>query len=650
MGKTLGVGVTDGSTVGYSLGVDVGTTYTAVGISRSGRAEIAPLGARGWSVPSVVYLGADQTVLVGDPAVRRSPSDPLRVVREFKRRIGDPVPLMVGGAPVSADTLTGMVLRAVVQQVVALETGPPDHAVLTHPANWGPYKIDCLWQAIRMATLDQLCPVSLMSEPEAAAAYYASAERLAPGDIIAVYDLGGGTFDAAVLRRTDTGWEFLAPAEGIERLGGIDFDEAVLAHVDAATDGQVRALDPTDTDAMAALLQLRRDCVDAKEALSSDIDATIRVALPTYHADVRLTRAEFEAMVEPSVRVSVDALNRVLRSAGTTPEQLHAVLLVGGSSRIPLVSQIVGQTLHVPVAVDTHPKHSIALGAALTAGQRAAAGPGRWGGRRGRGRRARCRGGGSGWRPRRDRPDGRRAAARRRQRGHREADRRRRRVPPDLGHRRGRGGGAGDRGRHGVRAHPQRRRTRRAAAPPHPTASTTSAASTSAPPSTSSSPRTTASSSPSSPSSSPTPTTSSASITPGVPVPVQVSSTVPWTATGVECAPGEVLDIAATGTILHNKDDPASATGPDGLTEPFFRQFNVPGLPPDANTRRGDRQPRRGAAVLRRRQLPGVHLPRRRRALPRRQRRRPGEQQRRLQRDRHPPRLSRPTDLRIPFA
>ncbi len=369
--------------MGYSLGVDVGTTYTAVGISRSGRAEIAPLGARGWSVPSVVYLGADQTVLVGDPAVRRSASDPLRVVREFKRRIGDPVPLMVGGAPVSADTLTGMVLRAVVQQVVALETGPPDHAVITHPANWGPYKIDCLWQAIRMATLDQLCPVSLMSEPEAAAAYYASAERLEIGDVIAVYDLGGGTFDAAVLRRTDTGWEFLAPAEGIERLGGIDFDEAVLSHVDAATDGQVRAAlnnaDPADPDAAttitAALLQLRRDCVDAKEALSSDIDATIRVALPTYHADVRLTRAEFEGMVEPSVRVSVDALHRVLRNAGITPDQLHAVLLVGGSSRIPLVSQIVGQTLHVPVAVDAHPKHSIALGAALTAGQRAAAGP-----------------------------------------------------------------------------------------------------------------------------------------------------------------------------------------------------------------------------------------------------------------------------------
>src|SRR6476469_8343459 len=164
--------------VGYTLGVDVGTTYSAVGICRDGRAEIAPLGTRGWSAPSVVYLAADRTVLVGDPAVRRSAIDPPRVAREFKRRIGDQVPLMIGGAPVSADTLTAIVLRAVMQEVVALESGPPDHMVVTHPANWGQYKTECRWQAIRMAGLDEPAPVSLMSEPEAAVAFSASTERL----------------------------------------------------------------------------------------------------------------------------------------------------------------------------------------------------------------------------------------------------------------------------------------------------------------------------------------------------------------------------------------------------------------------------------------------------------------------------------------
>ena len=114
--------------MGYSLGIDVGTTYTAAGICRDGHAEIGPLGAGGWSVPSVVYLGADRSVLVGDAALRRAGSEPLRVAREFKRRIGDLVPLMVGGAPVSADTLTGMVIRAVTEQITALDGEPPDHA------------------------------------------------------------------------------------------------------------------------------------------------------------------------------------------------------------------------------------------------------------------------------------------------------------------------------------------------------------------------------------------------------------------------------------------------------------------------------------------------------------------------------------------
>ena len=367
-------------TVGYTLGVDIGTTYTAIAICRDGRAEIAPLGNRGWSAPSVVFLGSDQTVLVGEPAVRRSAADPLRVVREFKRRIGDQVPLLIGGSPVSADTLTAIVLRAVVQEVVALEPGPPDHVVLTHPANWGPYKTECLWQAIRMAAVDELCPVSLMSEPQAAAAFYASTERLDPGDVIAVYDLGGGTFDAAVLRRTQHGWELAAPAEGIERLGGIDFDQAVLSFVDAATGGRLQGIDPSDPSeenyeaTMAALLRVRGDCVDAKEALSSDTDTTLRVVMPGFQTDVRLHRAEFEAMIEPSVQVSIDALLRVLRSANIAPDQLRAVLLVGGSSRIPLVGHLVGQTLRVPVAVDAHPKHSVAMGAALTAFHRATGG------------------------------------------------------------------------------------------------------------------------------------------------------------------------------------------------------------------------------------------------------------------------------------
>lgn len=359
------------SNAGYSLGIDIGTTFTAVAICRSGRAEIAPLGVRGWSVPSAVFIGADNAILVGDSALRRSNTDPARVAREFKRRIGDPVPLMVGGSPMSADALTGMVLRSVIDQVLALEVGEPDHAVVTHPANWGPYKTDLLRQAIRMSGLDQRCPISLMTEPEAAAAHYAGNERLRTGESVAVYDLGGGTFDAAVLRTTEHGWEFLAPAEGVERLGGIDFDEAVFNHVDEMLGGAIRALDAFDPAAVGGAAQLRKDCVEAKEALSSDVSVSISVALPNIHTEVRLTRPEFESMIRPSVDISVDAMRRALRASQIDPSDLRAVLLVGGSSRIPLISQAVSEAFQVPIAADAHPKHSVALGAALTAYHRA---------------------------------------------------------------------------------------------------------------------------------------------------------------------------------------------------------------------------------------------------------------------------------------
>src|SRR5690606_18427820 len=106
--------------------------------------------------------------------------------------------------------------------------GAPSSIAIAHPANWGRYKLDLLDQAVRRADLDH---VVLVTEPEAAAIHYATLERLEPGATVAVYDLGGGTFDVAVLRKTEGGFQLLGEPEGIERLGGIDFDEAVFRHV-----------------------------------------------------------------------------------------------------------------------------------------------------------------------------------------------------------------------------------------------------------------------------------------------------------------------------------------------------------------------------------------------------------------------------------
>ncbi|MGH3778915.1 MAG: Hsp70 family protein, partial [Pseudonocardiaceae bacterium] len=355
----------------YALGVDVGTSFTAAAIWRwdeQDKAEAIALGSRMQSVPSVLFLGADGSVVVGEAAERRTLTDPDRVVREFKRRIGDDTPLLVGGQPYAAHDLAAMMVRWVVDRVTEREGGAPDRIAITHPAGWGPYKKDLLSRALDAVGLDDL---TFLAEPAAAAVSYAAQERVEAGTTIAVYDLGGGTFDAAMVRKTGTGsFALLGAADGLEQLGGADFDEAVFAHVQAHTaqsdPTQWEALDVEDPSVLSGLARLRRECVEAKEALSADTEVSIPVLLPGVSAHVRLVRGEFEEMIRPALEDTVDSLSRAIGSADLSTGDLGAVLLVGGSSRIPLVSQLVSAALGCPVVVDADPKTTIALGAALS--------------------------------------------------------------------------------------------------------------------------------------------------------------------------------------------------------------------------------------------------------------------------------------------
>ena len=185
--------------------------------------------------------------------------------------------------------------------------------------------------------------------------------------MVGVYDLGGGTFDAAILRRTPAGFELIGRPEGIERLGGIDVDEAVFSHVVTVMGTALSGLDPEDGAVLSAVARLRQECIVAKEVLSQDTEVTIPVVLPGLSTEVRLTRSELESMIRPTLSPTVEALSRAVASAGLEPKDLSAVLLVGGSSRIPLVGQMVGASLEVPVVTDAHPKRGVASGAALYA-------------------------------------------------------------------------------------------------------------------------------------------------------------------------------------------------------------------------------------------------------------------------------------------
>ena len=356
----------------YWLGIDLGTTYTAAALCRPAVDELAihvlPLGSRSPAVPSVLFLSGDGSLVVGEGAERRALTDPDRVVREFKPRIGDEIPLLVGGVPWPAHELAAVLVHWVWQRVTEREGEPPEGVALTCPASWGPHKIRLFMQAVqatRIGERTRLGRAELLSEPQAAAIGYASREPVEVGAHLAVYDLGGVAFNAAVVRKdSPTAFTVLGRPEGIDRLGGVTFDEMLFEHVCAAAGVPLTQIDPNDPNIVPQVARLRRECTEAKEALSVDTDTTIPVALGGVRQRVRLTRAEFEEMIRPDLDRTIEALHRALESAAVDGRQLDAILLVGGSSRIPIVSQLISAEFGRAPAIDADPKTTVAMGAA----------------------------------------------------------------------------------------------------------------------------------------------------------------------------------------------------------------------------------------------------------------------------------------------
>ncbi|MEJ3655140.1 Hsp70 family protein [Actinomycetes bacterium KLBMP 9759] len=350
----------------YQVGIDVGTTWTAAAVCRGGEAvEMVPLGERSPALPSAIHIGMDGVLDIGEAALRREMSDPAGVVQEFTRRIGDRTPVVAGGIAVPAEALATRFLAKVLQVVAEREGGPADRVAVAHPAGWGPHRLGALRHALGREGLGNAV---LVAEPQAAAIGYARATRVETGAAIAVYDLGGGTFDAAVVRKTDAGGGFalLGRPQGIEDLGGVDFDAAVFDHVRVEIGTRWDALDVADAEVLAAVAALRRDCTIAKETLSQDTVAAVPVSLPDIHTTVRLQRAQFEEMIRPAIDTTTATLQAVIRSAAVADGDVPTVLLVGGSSRIPLVAQIL-RGLGYRVAVDVDPKGAVAIGAAVAA-------------------------------------------------------------------------------------------------------------------------------------------------------------------------------------------------------------------------------------------------------------------------------------------
>lgn len=347
------------------LSVDLGTSNTVAVLSAHGRGPRVVEVDGSATMPSAVFADEDGTLMVGRDAERRARLDPTRFEPNPKRRV-DEQTLLLGDDVIPVNEALAAVLRRVLEETARQLGGEqPDEVRLTHPAQWGPVRRNVLLSAARLAGGSG--SLSLVPEPVAAAAHFASfpGKALPPGQALAVYDLGAGTFDVAVVGAKQNGFLVLAE-DGLPDLGGLDVDQALLVHVGREVSHRdpqrwQRLLRPESTADRRTRRALQEDVRAAKEALSRHPQT--EVPMPEPFTDVLVTRAELEALVRPAMLRSVELLSRTLHSAGLTPDRLGGIYLVGGSSRLPLVATMIAEKLGVVPASLDQPETAVALGA-----------------------------------------------------------------------------------------------------------------------------------------------------------------------------------------------------------------------------------------------------------------------------------------------
>jgi outer membrane protein assembly factor BamB/actin-like ATPase involved in cell morphogenesis len=347
----------------WYLGIDYGTTSSAAAVvDPRGLFHLEVEGHRRLS--SMVLRDDDGSLLVGGAAENQAAIYPDRIELTPKRHLGRGVPLLLGGSPVSVTDAVAQVLRALALEAGRQHSGrPPRRIAITHPVRWEERRKQELRDAAAAAGI--VDPV-LLEEPVAAAITYLD-DRIPEGGLVAVYDLGGGTFDTAVLRRTGDWFEVVGAPGGDETIGGEDFDHRVVRFFTEA----LRSIDAEAFEQLAvsedrrwrrAAADLKAQSRRAKEALSSY--PTAQVFVSVVDADLRITRREFEAMISDDVDLTIEELEATIDAAGVEVSDLSAVYLVGGSARIPLVAERMSVRFGSLVTTRDDPKTVTALGAA----------------------------------------------------------------------------------------------------------------------------------------------------------------------------------------------------------------------------------------------------------------------------------------------
>lgn len=348
----------------WTLAIDFGTSNTAAAHTNPvhGTVEAVSLAHDSTTMPSAVYIQDPSTILTGNAALDAAQADPVGYVASPKRVIPQGN-FQVRGEDVPASAPVAAVIRAVIERASrAHEATPPARVVLTHPEAWSDKEIGTLLNAAQEAGI-ALSRIQTISEPVAAAHYYAASGAVDAGDTIAVFDFGGGTLDVAVLRAAEDGSFRVVAAEGDSALGGRSFDYALRRWVERQLEDEYPDLyEHVRTAPVAEQHQLDTSVRRAKELLSDASSATITVSGGGEQARLLITRAEFESLIEPQLERAAAVTREALEAAGVhEAQELKALYLTGGTTRVPLVQEVLKDL--GPVSTLDDPKTVTAQGA-----------------------------------------------------------------------------------------------------------------------------------------------------------------------------------------------------------------------------------------------------------------------------------------------
>ena len=347
------------------IGIDLGTTNSCVAVIENGEPTVIPSSEGARTTPSVVGFAKNGERLVGQVAKRQAITNHDRTVVSIKRDMGTNKKIKIDDKEYSAPEISAMILQKLKSDAESYLGEPVTQAVITVPAYFSDSQRQATKDAGKIAGLEVL---RIINEPTAAALAYGLDKD--KDQKIMVYDLGGGTFDVSILDIGDGVFEVLATA-GNNHLGGDDFDQRIIDYL--VSEFKKNSGIDLSGDNMA-MQRLKEAAEKAKIELSSTPTANINLPFITAdatgpkHMDITLTRAKFEELIGDLVEATVGPVNQAMKDSGLTFDKIDKILLVGGSTRVPLVQETVKRLTGKEPYKGINPDECVAVGAAIQAG------------------------------------------------------------------------------------------------------------------------------------------------------------------------------------------------------------------------------------------------------------------------------------------